>query len=106
MTLITGLDEIRKAQTIHYPTHYDVVDHFPQYTKGYVHAIFNYGTGKWEFGYHETREGAIGYYDELKKLCQLCPDVFNWFNYSEMYVYSSEGHFKAKWAILGVVIEE
>ena len=46
--LITGLDRIREAQTINFPTPDDVRNHFPQYTKGYVTAIFNYKANKWQ----------------------------------------------------------
>ena len=106
MKLITGLDEIREAQTIKYPTHNDVVNAFPHYTKGYVHAVFDYSVNKWQFGYHETREDAINFYGELKTLCEQFPDVLNWFNFSEMYIYSSCGWHKATWALLGCVIED
>lgn len=104
--LITGLDNIKDAQTIRFPTHNDVRLRFPQYVKGYVTAIFNYDHGMWEYGYHETREEALAHFDTIKQLCTLAPDVMNWMQYSEMYIYSSFGHSKAKWSLLGVVVDE
>lgn len=102
--LITGLDEIRKAQTVQFPSGDEVRLHFPQYVKGYVTAIFNHRVGAWLYGYCATREEAIAHYDTVKELCALGLD--SWFNYSEMYIYSSYGHFKATWALLGCMIDD
>lgn len=102
--LITGLDKIREAQTVKFPTHDDVRLHFPQYTKGYVTAIFNHKRGAWEYGYCETKEEAIAHHDTLKQLCGL--GLADWFDYSEMYIYSSFGHSKATWSLLGCVVDE
>ena len=104
--LITGLDRIREAQTIKFPTPDDVRNHFPEYTKGYVTAIFNYKANKWLYGYCESREEAVNHFEEIKEFCKQFPEAFNWLEYSEMYIYSSFGHSKAKWAILGVVVDE
>lgn len=102
--LITSLDAIRAAQTVKFPASYDVRHAFPHYTKGYVHAIFNHACGAWEYGYCETREEAIAFYDTLKQLCAA--GLANWFDYSEMYIYSSHEVYKGTWALLGCVIDE
>lgn len=101
--LITGLDKIREVQTVKFPSHDDVRLHFPQYTKGYVTAFFNYARGAWEFGYCKTREEAIEHYDTMKKLCAF--GLSNWRDYSEMYIYSSFGHSKATWSLLGCMVD-
>lgn len=102
--LITGLEEIRAAQTVKFPTGNDVRNAFPQYTKGYATAIYNHKRGAWEYGYHVTRESAIDHYDTLKQLCAA--GLANWLEYSEMYIYSAYGHFAANWSLLGCVIDD
>lgn len=106
---ITCLDNIREAQTIPYPTSGDInkrVDH----SKGYVHGFYNHVRGAWEFGYHETREDAIAFYDEFKALCAMAPDVLNWFAYSEMVIWSANRQdprtHVTRWALLGIVVED
>lgn len=107
--LITGLENIRDAQTIPYPMSGEINKRF-DYSKGYVHGFYNHVRGAWEFGYHETREDAIAYYDEFKTLCAMCPDILNWFAYSEMVIWSANGQdprtHVTRWALLGVVVED
>lgn len=102
--LITGLEEIRAAHTVKFPTYNDVRGAFPQYTKGYATAIYNHKRGAWEYGYHVTRESAIDHYDTLKQFCAA--GLANWLEYSEMYIYSAYGHFAANWSLLGCVIDD
>lgn len=106
MKLITGMDEIRAAQTVDFPTHYDVVNWYPQYTKGYVHAFYDHSKQKWIHGYSATREEALDYCETMKKLCAQMPGFYNWLELSEFYIYSSFGHSKATWALLGCVVDE
>ena len=102
--LITGLDEIRAAQTVKFPTSDEVRLHFPQYTKGYVTAIYHHERGAWEFGYCATRQEAIAHYDTLKQLCAA--GLTQWFSYSEMYIYSAYGYHKTNWSLLGCMIDD
>lgn len=102
--LITGLDAIRAAQTVKFPNGNDVRNAFPHYTKGYITAIFYHKTGVWCYGYCKTRQEAIDHYDTVKQLCAA--GMANWLDYSEMYIYSAHGHFKANWALLGCVIDD
>lgn len=104
--LITDLDAIRAAQTVKLPSSDDVRLACPHYTKGYVTAIYNHKEKKWCYGYHETRESAVGFWDELKRFCKEIPAAFNWLEYSEMYIYSAHGYLKADWALLGCVIDD
>lgn len=109
MMLITGLDNIREAQTIPYPSSGEI-NKTQDHSKGYVHGFYNHMRGAWEFGWHETREDAVAFYDEFKTLCSMAPDILNWFNYSEMVIWSANGSdprcHQTRWALLGVVVEE
>lgn len=102
--LITGLEEIRAAQTVKFPSGAEVRNAFPHYTKGYITAMYNHKRGAWEYGYCETREEAIAHFDTIKQLCAA--GLSNWLEYSEMYIYSAHGYFKANWALLGCVIDD
>ena len=102
--LLQDLNEIRKAQTVKFPTHYDVVNKFPQYVKGVVTAVKNNSTGEWIFGYQESVEKAFKYYDTLKEICKF-PGSLNWFELSEMYIYRSLEERKPKWTLYGCIVE-
>lgn len=106
MVIVKGLDNIRAAQTVKCPTHHDVRLRFPGYTAGVVSAMYHHGLQKWIMCYHETREEAIERYEQDKEMCKLFPDVFNWLEYSEMYVYISHGYRNAKWSLAFMVTED
>lgn len=100
MEIIKGLDAIREFQSVpSLPRSYDIKLRFPGYTKGWVVAQYNRRLEKWEYSYLESREEAVAYYNEFYELCASLPDVFNWFEYSEMYVYSSHRYVNAKWSL-------
>ena len=106
MTIIKGLDEIRAAQTVKFPSHDDIRLRFPDYTAGVVSAVYSHNLQKWLMSYHETKEEAVEMYEQDKKLCEKFPDVFNWFEYSEMYVFVSRGYTKPKWALSFMVVDD
>lgn len=106
MVIVKGLDNIRAAQTVKFPTHDDVRLRFPGYTAGWIVAMYHHGLQKWIMSYHETREEALDVYKQHKEVCEMLPDVFNWLEYSEMYVYHSRGYRNAKWSLMFMVTEE
>lgn len=105
MLFIKDLDQIREVQTVKFPSH-DDVRLSADYIRGYVTAMFNYKAGRWVFGYTETEEDALKHYEMVKKLCNIDPDVMNWMQYSEMYIYRSTNEIKPKWSLLGAVVED
>lgn len=103
--LIKDIEKIREIQTVKFPSHDDVRIH-TEYVRGYVTAMFNHKTGAWEYGYTKTEEDALKHYEMVKMLCSINPDVMNWMQYSEMYIYRSINEINPKWSLLGVVVED
>ncbi len=99
MEIIKGLDDIRVAQTVKFPTHNDVRMRFPNYTAGWVTAYYNHKAGQWVYSYTETKEEAFDHYTELAEMARLFPEFLNMAELSEMYVYHSMGYTNAKWAL-------
>ena len=106
MTIIKGLDEIRAAQTVKFPSHDDIRLQFPGYTAGWVSATYHHGMQKWIMCYHEARDEVIDEYKIQKEMCEAFPDVFNWLEYSETYVFASRGYRKPKWSLMFMITED
>lgn len=103
MMLITDLSQIREMQTVETPNHDDVRLAFPQYLKGWVTAVYDRRSGKWCYGYMETKDEVTRAYETLKEICKFSPELFD---FSEMYIYHSIGETKARWSLYGVAVDK
>jgi hypothetical protein len=110
MLLITELDKIAEAQTIKQPSGEDVFLSFPHYSKGFITAQFNYKTNSWMYGYTETKDEALEHCETVKNICMACPDALNWFELSEIYLYSANGvnniNHHTRWSLFGAVVDD
>ena len=91
MKVIRGRENIEAAQTVKFPTSYEVSSHAPHYVKGYVTCYYTFDKG-WMFsGHHETFEEAVKSFDETKWLYDQFPEMFNWMNVSDRVIFKANG---------------
>ena len=105
MKIVKGIEEIRAAQTVKFPTHDDVRLNFPDYTAGWVAAQYDHKMNKWLYSYHETKEDIFVFYGTEKKLAEIIPEIIDWSKRSEMYVYHSSNYCKPCWSISFSIFE-
>ena len=107
--VFTQIRAIKEIQTMlpHYADQIRLHPSCKSKTAEFATSIYNPKTGKWDISYQTTEADCIKYIGEVKSLAETFPEVFgSWAtDYSDMYIFESNGYRKSNWGLRGIVVE-
>lgn len=108
--VFTQMREIKEIQTM-LPPEPDEIRLHPSCegkTAGFAIAIYNRKVGMWQISYYQTESDCIAHIRSMKSATEFFPEVFgSWAtDYSDMYIFVSDGYIKPNWGLHGIVIED
>ena len=111
MIIIRGRENIEERSSVAPPTSGEVNAKVHDWCKGFIPAYYTHSRG-WVICHRcETLDEAAAVLEDHKALCYEFPEVFNWFDVSDMVILRDNGcdprnPSYIRWYVCAMVVEE